>query len=563
MLWRSLKKCIQIPLFCLATLSWQKDLFAQVQAALPDTLMRARSDTSLIAWSEESAYQIAQLRVQRWLLRNQLHAQTSTYQNVAEVLREAENFANDADYVTAQVLLETALEVMAAEVKLGASPPPSSPAFTPLSHSSSKPLWRWQREALAGVDLSRLEYELGNEDLEALQINLAQRSVHDNANPFAGARFHLSRSGGAAWDLRAFSLLKTSREYHNGLLEFAAQNALGQETNWRAENRFEATSYRDTSGLRYWQNTSLLQGGVRLGKHVAVEVGDEFRVRRYGAEKEFSPNYLHNEIGMRAVYSAGVATRLEARYEYGVRAHPRFSREDYLEHRMEASVSQHAMESSAIFVQNIWRRRVYPLGVPDSTFQNTYQEEFLRADLTIGFTERAGLRLEGDLTLRQYETPSVYTPDFLNARINPKLQFKIWKDLQASFGYIFLLQVNGTKQAASADDPQLSFVNGFYEDYYANGFTLGLDLFSASGFLMSASHVFEARIYPDSPVSDATAFNPNPNHNSNSFLLFLSWQINPRWQLSAIANFDSQISRSEYSEDLRNTIFSLETGYAF
>ncbi|NUO80543.1 hypothetical protein HUU05_10735 [candidate division KSB1 bacterium] len=553
-------------LFCLAALTVlarQTDLFAQTQSDLPNPGTGAFADTTLLEWSEASAYQIAQLRVQRWLLRKHLQAETSTYLNVVEILREAGSFAKEADYITAQMLLETALELIATDSKASAPPQTSTQSWTPLSYSSSKPAWRWQHEALLGIDLSRLEYELGNEDLELLYANLERRSVQDNANPFAGARFHVSRSGGTAWDLRAFSLLKTSREYHNGLLEFAAQNALGQETNWRAENRFEATSYRDTSGLRYWQNTSLLQGGVKLGKHVTVEVGDEFRVRRYGAEKEFSPNYLHNEIGMRAVYSAGVATRLEARYQYGARAHPRFSREDYLEHRIEASVSQHALESSAIFVQNIWRRRVYPLGVPDSTFQNTYQEEFLRADLTIGFTERAGLRLEGDLTLRQYEIPSVYTPDFLNARINPKLQFKIWKDWQASFGYIFLLQVNSTKQAASADDPQLSFVHDFYEDYYANGFTLGLDLLSTSGFLMSASHVFEARIYPDSPVGDATAFNPNPNHNSNSFLLFLSWQINPRWQLSAIANFDSQISRSEYSEDLRNTIFSLETGYAF
>ncbi len=563
MLQRSKKNCIHALLFCFTALSGQKDLFAQTLPALPDTLAHALSDTSLIEWSEKSAYQIARLRVQRWLLKNQSLAQTSAYQNAAEILREAESFAHESDYITAQVLLETALEVIATDVKPSASQQASSPALSPHSQSSSKPQWHWQREALAGVDLSRLEYELGNEDLEEFQINLAQRTVQDNANPFAGARFHVSRSGGAAWDFRAFSLLKTSREYHNGLLEFAAQSAPGQETHWRAENRFEATSYRDTSGLRYWQNTSILQGGVKLGKHVKIEVGDEFRVRRYGEEREFSPDYLHNEVGVGAIYSAGFATRAQARYEYGVRSHPRFSQEDYVEHRFEASVSQYALENSAIFAQNIWRRRIYPLGIPDSSFQNTYQEEFLRADLTIGFTERAALRLEGDLTLRQYETPSMYTPDFLNARINPKLQLKIWRDWQASVGYIFLLQANSTKQAATANDPEPSLVSDFYEDYYANGFTLGLDLFSASGFLLSASHVFEARIYPDSPLKDATAFNPNPNRNNNSFLLFLSWQVNPHWQVNAIANFDSQISRSEYSEDLRNTIFSFELGYAF
>ncbi len=527
---------------------------------MPDTRARGFADSTLLDWSEESAYQIARLRVQRWLIKNHAQQQTSTYQNVAEILREAESFAQERDFVTAQVLLETALDLISASTPTGRVSQTAAALSPALSSSSSKATWQWQREALVGIDLSRLEYELGSEEAEEFFAELRQRSVQDHANPFAGVRVNLARTGAAPWDLRAFSLLKTSLDYHNGALEMTAQSASSQETSWRAENRLEATSYRDTSGLRYWQNTVLLQGGVKLSKQVRVEVGEEFRVRQYHGAGQFSPNYRHNEIGVSATYAGGFSTRLQTRYEYGVRTHPGSPRDDYLEHRFEASVAQHSSESAAIFVQNIWRRRIYPLGVPDSTFQNTYREEYLRADLTFNLAARTGLRLEGDLTLRQYETPSVFTPDFFNAKINPKLQFKIWRDWQASVGYIFLVQVNGTKAPASSS---ATLTNGFYEDYYANGFTLGLELFSTGGLLLSASHVFEARIYPDSQLDQAAAFNPNPNRNNNSFLLFLSWQIDPHWQLNTIANFDSQISRAEYREDLRNTILAVELGYSF
>lgn len=517
----------------------------------------APTDTVLVEWNEESAYEIARLRVQRWLVKHRAQSQSATYRNIAAILREAEAFARDADYVSAEVLLDAALELIVADTpsELRAQ---TSTLFVP---ASSPLAWQWRREVLAGLDLSRLEYNLGNDDLDLSYADFQQRSVQDHANPFAGARLQLARNGGATWDFHGLTLLKTSRDYHSGTLEFSAQNALAQATNWRVENRLEGTSYRDTSGLRYWQNTSLLQGAVKLGEHVRVEVGDEFRMRSYASERAFSPNYLHNEIGVGAIYSPGFATRLQARYEYGVRSHPRFPQDDYREHRIEANVSQNTLASTSVFVQNIWRRRIYPLGVPDSTFQNTFQEEFLRADLTVGLSERAALRLEGDLTLRQYETPSVFTPDFLNARLNPKLQFKIWRDLQASVGYLFLLQAHGTQPRAG--DSQLAGVSGFYEDYYANGLTVGVDLFSTGGLLLSMSHTFEVRIYPDSPAHDEVLFNPNPDRNNNSFLFFLSWQIDPNWQVNAIANFDSQISRSQYREDLRNTIFALEAGYSF
>lgn len=527
---------------------------AQNLIASPAAKRAAPADTARLEWSEESAYEIARLRIQRWLIKHRAQAESATFQNISAMLREADAFAQDGDYVSAEVLLEAAFGLMGADM-------PSESRAQSFVPASSSPAWQWRREALAGIDLSRLEYNLGNDDLDLSYADFQQRSVQDHANPYAGARLQLARNGGAAWDFRGLTLLKTGRDYHAGTLELAAQNALAQETFWRVENRWEGTSYRDTTGLRYWQNTSLLQGAVKLGEHVRVEVDDEFRVRRYGSERAFSPNYLHNEIGVGTIYSPGYATRLQARYEYGVRSHPRFPQDDYREHRLEANVSQNTLASTAVFVQNIWRRRIYPLGVPDSTFQNTFQEEFLRADLTLALSEVAALRLDGDLTLRQYETPSVFTPDFLNARINPRLQFKLWRDLQASVGYVFLLQAHGTQPGAR--DSQLTGLSGFYEDYYANGLTLGLDLFSAGGLLLSANHTFEVRIYSDSPVGGETLFNPNPDRNNNSFLFFLSWQINPRWQVNTIANFDSQISRSQYREDLRNTIFSFEAGYSF
>jgi hypothetical protein len=360
------------------------------------------------------------------------------------------------------------------------------------------------------------------------------------------------------------ALLKTSRDYDSGALQLYARQALGPDAFLHFENDFEATAYRLETDLRYWQNASLMRAGINAGRNLRVEIEDELRVRRYREENLYSPDYLQNEIGLSAAYSPGPATRLQARYDYGVRVHARFPLNDYVEHRFDAAIAQSTSQNSSVLVQNLWRTRDYPLGIPDSTFQNSYQEEFLRADLRLGLSAKYALRVEGDLTLRQYKTPNTITPDFFNAKLNPQLEYRIGNDWQVSGGYIFLLQVHGTRERQnSAGAPASVLSSGFYEDYYANGFTLGLEWFSSRGVLLSLNHTYEVRTYPHDPLKGTLLPSLYSDYNNHSLLLFLSWKLSGHLQMNAVANYDNQTSRTEAGDDLRNTLFSVEMGYSF
>ena len=244
--------------------------------------------------------------------------------------------------------------------------------------------------------------------------------------------------------------------------------------------------------------------------------------------------------------------------------HAGFPLNDYYEHRLDAAVTQNTSQNSSIFVQNIWRARVYPGGIPDSSFQNTYHEKFLRADLRMGLSEKSALRVEGDLTLRQYQVATALTPDFFNATLNPKLEYKPGRDWQASAGYIFLLQVHGTREQNSATVASAAAsYSGIYEDYYAHGFTLGLDWFSPAGILLSMNHTYEVRTYPHEPLKGALIPSLYSDYSNHSLLLFLSWKLSAHWQMNAVANYDNQTSRVETGDDLRSTLFSVEVGYSF
>ncbi len=569
---RDLRWCkpgrVLLACWLMSQIGWNTSrLYAQPSGAPADSLAYTASDSALLQWSSTSEYEILQVRVQRGLAK--IPSKTSAvFANVTELLHEAESLAQAQDYVTAQLLLETALELLAAvssSASVSSAFPeeafPKSKAQTWLHKTPAH--WQIQPEILTGVDLSRLEYVLGSAELNEIFADFATRSVRSAGNPFAGFRFQLVRSPVSSADLRLLAAFKTSRDYDSGALEFSARHLLGREAYLYFENDFEATAYRLETDLRYWQNAGTLRAAMNLGKNFSIEVEDKLRLRRYREENLFSPNFLQNETGLGATYSTGLATRLQARYDYGTRVHARFPVNDYTEHRFDASVSQNTSPNSSMFVQNIWRTRAYPFGIPDSTFQNSYREEFLRADLRFGLSAKYALRVEGDLTLRQYASASGLTPDFFNAKINPKLEYKLGSDWQAGAGYIFLLQVHGTREQQNSTGSTTALTSGFYEDYYAHGFTLGLDWFSPAGVLLSLNHTYEVRTYPHDPLKDVLLPSLYSDYNNHSFLLFLSWKLNAHWQMSAVANYDNQTSRTETGDDLRNTLFSLEVGYGF
>ncbi len=563
--------------FCLGLLNLADNLLAQ------ETTPPMPGDSSAASWNAGSlTYEIDQLRLRRWLEAHQDTAAVAFWTQVQELQYEANAFAGQHDYVTAQLILDTALELaglrsaLVAPVGIKTDSAPTGILADPAASSA----WQWRREVLVGTDLWRQEFDLG---LAAENSSFVDR----DGNPFVGLRISLNHdpalrppSRNTATDatgilpesramkFSAYAMLKSSRDYYSGEFEFSGRQAVGSKTSLRFQMRLDGTSYRRDLDLHYWQNTTSALASAEAGKNFRFEIGDELRLRRYRNQSELYPNYIQNQASLGAVFSSSYTTRLDARYNFIVRVHDSCPVDDYVEHRVDASVFQSTANNSAVLLENIWRNRIYPIDAAGSScrrsFQNTYQEEFARADLRLGLSEAIALRVEGDFTLRQHQAPSDSTPDFLSTTVNPQLQFKLFSDWQLSVGYLYLLRVYEkdiirSQPVTAAGEVAYSF----YEDYYSHGFTLGIDLIRTDGIWLSVNENFEMRTYPNAIAQDLPGLGLYSDRNINSLLLFFSWNFLPRWQAGVLANFDNDHSRINNQSDSRNTLFSIDLAYSF
>jgi len=540
-------------------------------------------DSAEVKESENSTYEINRLRLLRWVRAHQDTSAKDFLVQILNLISEADGFARQRDYITAQLILDTALELtqLRAAVPVAAEMEPARVDSDKASVPQAKSEWR--REILLGVDLWRQEYELGA---------FFPDTIFSDGNPFAGLRISLNHDPTRlnlqnsklssslsssrivpetrALKFDAYALLKSSRDYYSGELEFNARQSLSRGSYWRLQNRLEGTSYHRDFDLQYWQNMTSALAAVEVSKNFRLEVADEFRWRRYRAQNDFYPNYIQNRAAFGVAFIPGYTTRLDSRYNYIVQAHDLCPSHDYLEHRVETSIFQSSAANSAIALENIWRNRIYPNAFAGDTcrnsYQKTYQEEYARADLRLSLIEALALRIDGDFVLRQYQTPSDSIPDFLGVTVNPQLQFNLSSSLQIRAGYLYALRVYENniiqeKRPSSATDTN----NPFYEDYYSHGFTAGIDLIRTDGLLLSLSENFEMRTYPNSMASNISdvGLYSYTDRNINSLLLFFSWNFLPAWQANVLANFDNDYSRLDDQSDSRNTLFSIDLAYSF
>jgi hypothetical protein len=565
--------------FCCGVFSFSENLLAQQEKLL------ILADSSSVSWSASSiTYEIDQLRLRRWLEAHQDTAAVEFWAQVLALQQEAGAFSTQQDYITAQLILDTALELVglrAAAVMPFMEPDSARVAVVASSFPASpSSAWEWRREVMFGADLWRQEFDLG---LTADNSSYVDR----DGNPFVGLRVGLNHNPllqplapksqprsaaflpeSRALSFSAYAMLKSSRDYYSGELEFSGRQAVSSRTGLRFQMRLDGTSYRRDLDLHYWQNTTSAVASAEVGKNFRFEIGDELRLRRYRRQSELYPNYLQNQASVGAIFNSSYTTRLDSRYSFIARVHDSRPVDDYVEHRVDASIFQSTANNSAVLLENIWRHRIYSTGVAKDyprTYQNTFQEEYARADLRVGLSDALALRVEGDFTLRQHQTPSDSTPDFLSATVNPQLQFKLMADWQISVGYLYLLRVydkdiiRSQRPTTAASDLGYSF----YEDYYSHGFTLGVDLIRTDGLWLSVNENFEMRTYPNAIAQNLPGFGLYSDRNINSLLLFFSWNFLPRWQAGVLANFDNDHSRIENQSDSRNTLFSIDLGYSF
>ena len=516
---------------------------------------------SLLSDAEDGLYyEIAKTRLIRWIREKKELLSKEELEQLVDLLREAQGFAREGDYETALLMVETAMEIVgiASDADLPPLPPPAEAVPEEL-HRDVPSGWSLVPQVVTGIDVRHQEFQMGS--VAGSDSILIERT----GSPYVGLRLKADTDFSYLGRFNAYVSAQAGRDFNSGEMQFKWQRGTLQASHWFLENRLESTRYKRDLNVRYWENRTTLQAGVKVIDRFVIYAGDDFWLRRYRQDANFYPSYTQNQLYSGFQYTSGLSTRLAARYNFATRRYRNFTADDFNEHRIEASVYQVTAVNSSIYLENIWRSRRYIHGDSDSTYQNSYQEEFFRADLRFGLNPWLSFDVNGDFTLRQHRLISAITPDFMHIRVNPRFLFRVFGDWQIGLGYVYALRIYSkdiirTQPVLSATpvDIQLG-----YEDYFSHGISVSLELFRLGAFMLSLTDQYQFLTYPNSLTKRVDGFEFYTDRKINSILMFLTWQVQSGLELNFIVNLDDDRSRINNNTDSRSNIISLEMSYSF
>ena len=517
-------------------------------------------DSTLTLIDRSVYYDLSRIRLTRWVRQNIGSASRETLGQVVELMEDAQSFANQKDFETALLFLDTALELTKIDAAIDSL---STAAASEEQKFGNETGLHFEPQLISGFDLWRQSFELSFIE----DTTFFERS----ANPYIGFRMRGEMQSNRLGSVTAHVLAKGSRDYYNGEAEIQTLKGSYNQTHFQMQHRAEWTSYRDSLGVQFWQYHNRLRGGLAFSPELNGYIGNDFRVRRYREQTDFYPNYFHNRTFAGMQYTSGLSTRLAAEYELAVRRHPDFDADDYDEHALRLSVYQYTATNSSLALENIYRVRNYAFGGSDSTYQNPFKEEYLRGDFRFGLSSTISFDMKGDVALRQHVFASLITPDYVHVTANPRFLMRLFDDWQLGLGYLYVLRVHGkdlirtARSVGSVDPVQATFDKTIlgYEDYFSHGFSVSLELFRLGAFMLNLTNNFEYRTYPDSQTNRIDSFSLYSDRRINSTFLFLTWRMSPQLEVNLFANYDEDSSRKQEHNDSRNTLLSVEMGYTF
>ena len=535
-------------------------IFIMLLAAKSVSGQIIEQDSLRMHMDEQVLFLIGKTRVERWLDANG-NSRKDTAESIREILKDAETFARESDFVTANIFLEAAKELISSEHSKQWPSLPEGRKGSEQGHISEKK-WQWTPRLYSGVDIFRHTFELSG-------IEGEEETIYESSGePFAGMSVSAAHQSEKYGSSQIFADGRLARIYFNAQLR--AQHLYGQfrSNHLFFENRSELARYGEGFGLNYSENTTRLRAGKSLWQEISIFAGNDLRFRRYTVPDNLFKNYRHHNAYAGLQYLSGLATRIYATYLYGQRKHVElaYNTYNYTESRLDLGIYQLMNINSSIAFENSYKIRKYPLGLP-GTLQASYNEEFFRADFRLGLSNIISFDLQGEALLRQYHQNSTVMPDFLELKANPRFLVNFWRDLHAGLGYLYKLGVHdydiiktrGTGTIATNADLQLIE----YEDYFSHGLSISLELFRAGAFMLSLNNSIEFRTFPNALDQNLPGLTHYMNRRLNSLFLYLSWKISGNLELSTLANIDGDKSRIERHDDFRYGLFSFDLGWTF
>ncbi|MFQ5637487.1 MAG: hypothetical protein ACE5IR_05780 [bacterium] len=538
---------------------------AQIKAAQASSNLADSTRTQ--NWGDEAVYEIEHLRLERWILENtERFADPILLREIAKLKKEAENFAKQEDFLLAVTWMETIWDLLEPNeeptendnAELDFSGDVISESFT------KEPRFTWTREVLTGVDLWRYQFNFSVPETDEVQLSSFNS---DGGNPFTGFRFSFDLSDHFRRSIQGYATFKYSRDYFTGELDVRIVNPIDEHSFWQFENRFTGNSFYRDNNLKYYQNQTSFGLNLRRPGRVALDIYDELTIRRYSNEQNIYPNYLNNSLKSNVKLDLSRDSFVSGGYRNVFRTHSTFDINDYLEHRIDFSWFQSLGKEAKFTLDNELRFRDYT-NVEIDTFFQDFTENYFRGELRLPFSDKIGADLKGSITKRDNKIFSASSlPDYWLWEVEPEFYVKLGSEWRVGAGLLYRNQTYEKLHARlSTVAPTANVDQAFsivFEDYYAFGPTLNIELFRMNGMIFSVHESFLFERHPNAADLTANTVSIYQDRNINSILLFFSWNISRSWRLNVLANMDDERSRRDSENDSQNTLVGLEINYIF
>ena len=504
--------------------------------------------------SEQTLYQIEELRLERWLSDNYLiFADQALLTEVAGLKKESEALADSGDYEMANVWLETIWSLLTPGATIADGIPgqqvddsagaPMETAYPEERRSA------WNAELLTGIDLSRYGFDLAYFEADSF---ITERISEREGNPYTGLRIEWEYDGPGKQSFLTQASYRQGLDHVSGDASLKLHQPLTRGITLKLQDRLDGTSFFGEDNLRYFQNRLRTQIDSRFGP-LTLELQDDFLIRRNIGESAINYDYSHNGVLAGLRYQTGVASYAGGGYRFVSRRYPSLELNDYNEHRAECDLMQSFGAGHHLWVDADVRWRRYA-GTPMETSQ--YHLGFnVMGEIRVILNRFSEIHLLGLTSRTNYELFSEASlTDLFYWEWEPQLFLKPGTPWRLGFGAVF----GGETYEGAFDD-----VNDYsIQDYTSIGPSIEIEFLSVNNIMFTLKETYRFKRYRNG-VSNVAELNSYSDRNVNSVSLFFSWSIDRHWRINAIASIADERLRHSDAGDFTNTVAGVEVSYGF
>ncbi len=475
----------------------------------------------LCAQDDKEAFENLQLQIQ---LQQSLEGLSARAKSLID---SAEAYEARQDYLLATIFLQQALEENAPQVQTGkpAVPPTQSP---------------WSLAFKSGVDYNRQEFELGFEQSDSVLLD----EIH---KPFIGLTASYRQQDSP------FSLYNDIRYDKENL-----SNRFSAGLRWQSPNLHAGVKASHILDRNFtYENQCYNEVNVDADADLRV-AGSRFslsnitRIKSYKSPSSTLPDFRRNTMYALASHSPGQGHTLEATYDWDYLRGIDRSTNDQDERQ--AALGYHFLDFSRLQadMRFFYRTNRFNYLLGDSVFQNSSfvrgAEPYLKWRLSSSWS--VSMSYSGQF--KTFGKKTEQDADYTWHTLHPRLYYDLSEMTVLSTGYIYEERTHET--SAGLQDQYI-----LEQDYFANGFSVGVDHSSLSGFILSAELSYTARRYPQASGQDVLSI--YSSRNIITLLAFGHLPLSDRWSIDLLASYDNDKDIDNDSNDVVSSFFSLEIQY--